>query len=374
MRVAIVAESFLPQVNGVTNSVLRVLEHLQSQNHEAMVIAPGTLKTPREYAGFPIQSLLSVGVPGYAQVRVATTPSFAIERMLEDWAPDVVHLAAPFATGYRGALASARLGLPSVAIYQTDVPTYMTRYGMPQAEKLLWYRVKEIHSLATVTLAPSSVSRQQLLDHGIPRVHIWGRGVDADRFHPAKRSEAFRQAYAPHGEKIIGYVGRLAHEKQVDDLRVLADLPHTKLVIVGGGPTRAELETKLPTAAFLGQRTGEDLSEAYASFDVFVTPGELETFGQTIQEAMASGVPVIAPRRGGPIDLVDPSRTGWLYEPKDLASMRAHVADLLGDEAKRQAFSRAARATVANRTWSAICDQLLGYYRHAIHQARSRIA
>lgn len=366
VRVAIVTESFLPQVNGVTNSVLRVLDYLHAEGHQAMVIAPGTAATPKRVHGFPIHTLTSWGLPGYAQVRVSATPSFSLERMLEDFAPDVVHLAAPVALGYRAALATARLSLPSVAIYQTDIPAYLSRYGVGQAEPLVWWRVREIHSLATRTLAPSSYSVQQLIDHDIPRVHTWGRGVDAVRFHPSKRDEAWRRHLAPNGERIIGYVGRLAAEKQVEDLAVLRDIPGTRLVIVGDGPCRPELEQRLPEAAFLGQLGGEDLARAYAGFDVFVTPGELETFGQTIQESMASGVPVIAPRRGGPIDLVAPSHTGWLYEPRDLGAMRGYVADLIGDDAKREAFSRAARDTVAHRTWHAVCGQLYEHYRASI--------
>lgn len=375
MRVAIVAESFLPQVNGVTNSVLRVLDHLRLRGHEALVLAPGTAKTPKEYAGFPVVGLPSLSLPGYTQVRVATTPSFSIERTLEDFDPDVVHLAAPFALGYRGALAAARLQIPSVAIYQTEVPTYATRYGIPQAEALLWWRVREIHSLATVTLAPSSFARQQLSDHDVPRVKIWGRGVDSARFHPSKRSQEWRAQHAPGGEVVIGYVGRLAHEKQVENLEVLRDIPGTKMVIVGDGPTRGELEHRLPGATFLGQLGGEELATCYASFDVFVTPGELETFCQTIQESLASGVPVVAPRRGGPIDLVDVGRTGYLYEPKDLVGLREKVALLVGDGEMRARFGIAAREQVAHKTWTFICDELIGHYKQAITTATpSRVA
>ncbi|MDO5534963.1 MAG: glycosyltransferase, partial [Propionibacteriaceae bacterium] len=126
------------------------------------------------------------------------------------------------------------------------------------------------------------------------------------------------------------------------------------------------LQVSLPDAVFTGQLKGVELAQTVASFDVFVTPGELETFGQTIQEAMASGVPVVAPASGGPIDLVDPSRTGWLYEPGDLLGLRDHVRDLVGDDAKRTAMGRAARAATEPRTWAGICGQLLGYYAEAI--------
>jgi phosphatidylinositol alpha 1,6-mannosyltransferase len=200
--------------------------------------------------------------------------------------------------------------------------------------------------------------------------------VDSARFHPSKRDEALRRELAPNDEKLIGYVGRLAPEKQVEDLEVLADLPGTRTVIVGKGPKADELREILPHAVFVGQLTGDDLPRMLASMDLFVAPGELETFCQTIQEAQASGVPPIAPARGGPIDLIDASHTGWLYSPGDLAGMRAHVRDLLGDDFKRAEFGRRAREAVENRTWATTCEQLLGHYDEAIlaHRQLARVA
>lgn len=368
VRVAIVAETFLPAVNGVTHSVLRVLEYLRREGHEALVIAPSG--APRDYAGFPVIGLPSVAFPGYSELRVAAAPQFQLEWILDDFRPDIVHLAAPIALGHRAALAASRLRLPTVAIYQTDVPSYAASYGIPQAESLLWWRVRTTHSAATMTLAPSTYARQQLVNRGVPRVGLWGRGVDSARFHPAKRDESLRARLAPDGEKLIGYVGRLASEKRVDDLATLSDIPGTRTVIIGDGPRRAALEARMPGAVFLGQLTGEDLPRALASLDVFVHPGELETFCQSIQEALASGVPAVAPAQGGPIDLIQPSHTGWLYAPRDLADMRRQVIDLVGDDFKRQAFSVAARNSVAHRTWDHMCAQLVTHYEQAIAQSR----
>ncbi|MCA4135557.1 glycosyltransferase family 1 protein [Arthrobacter sp. M4] len=370
MRIAIVAESFLPLMNGVTHSILRVLEHLQERGDEVMVIAPSTSDTevPDVVNGAFVHRLPAVPLAGYTNVRVAMGGVNRVKRILAEYAPDVVHLASPFVLGWRAVQAAHQLGIPTVAIYQTEVPSYAARYGVPFLENWAWNRVDNIHVLASRTLAPSTFALNQLRGRGILRVDMWRRGVDTARFNPSKRSEAWRKEIAPKNQRIIGYVGRLAIEKQVEDLTAIADIPGTKLVIVGDGPQRAALQAALPRATFTGFLGGEDLARAVASFDLFVHPGEFETFCQTIQEAMASGVPVVATGRGGPLDLVENSRTGWLYKPGDLAELRAYVQDLTGDDAKRRAFGSAALASVQGRTWPALCADLVRHYTEVIHE------
>lgn len=371
VKVAIVAESFLPHFNGVTNSILKTLDHLALTGHDAVVITPAGSLTgeltghgvPKHYRGFRIHTVPSMPLASYPEVRVATTSVGRLRKILARERVDVVHLASPFILGWQGLRAAQEMNLPTVALYQTEVPNYASRYKMPWLTQRLWEHVQAIHTAADLSLVPSTFSFQQLKNLGIDRLKISGRGVDTVQFTPQRRSEHFRQAVAPNGEVIIGYVGRLAAEKQVADLKALADLKNTRLVIVGSGPLEAELRALLPTAHFTGFLSGERLAEVMASMDVFVHPGSSETFCQTIQEAMACGVPVVAVGRGGPLDLVDSSHTGWLYQPGNLTELRSRVSDLVYDDAKRLAFASAALASVQGRSWFNIGEQLVDHYQ-----------
>lgn len=364
VRVALLAESFLPHMNGVTGSVLQILRHLAAEGHDTLVIAPRAGEVDGDLHGARTELLRSVPLPGYPDVRVVFARAARLTAILRDFRPDVIHLASPFVLGWQGLAAADALRVPAVAVYQTDIVAYARKYGMPRATSLVGRHVSRLHRRATITLAPSSPAMRQLEELGVDRLRRWGRGVDSVRFAPHRRSERWRSQVAP-GETVIGYVGRLAPEKQVEDLAAVADLPGTRLVIVGDGPSRPALERMLPRALFTGHLGGAALAETLASFDVFVHPGESETFGQTIQEALASGVPVVATGVGGPVDLVRSSIDGWLYRPGDLSDLRARVADLVGDDAKRRAFAAAAEESVRHRTWDALCSQLIGHYEDA---------
>ncbi|MCP2637295.1 glycosyltransferase [Microbacterium sp. HD4P20] len=364
VRVALLAESFLPHMNGVTGSVLHVLRHLAAQGHETLVIAPRAGEFTADLHGARTELLRSVPLPSYPDVRVVFARAARLTAILREFRPDVVHLASPFVLGWQGLAAADALRIPAVAVYQTDVIAYAEKYGMPQASALVGRHVARLHRRATLTLAPSTASLRQLEGLGVDRLRRWGRGVDTERFGPERRSETWRARVAP-GRTVIGYMGRLAPEKQVADLAALAGIAGTRLVVVGDGPARPGLEAALPDAVFTGHLSGAALAEALASFDVFVHPGESETFGQTIQEALASGVPVVATGVGGPLDLVRSSVDGWLYRPGDLHDLRARVADLAGDDGKRRAFGAAARDSVRDRTWDAVCRRLVEHYEEA---------
>ncbi len=363
MRVAIVTESFLPTVNGVSNSVARVTEELEIAGHEVMIIAPG--RGPSRFSASPVVRTAAVPLPGYADIPVGmpTTRTFAA---LEEFAPDVVHVGGPVALGAWGLSAARRLGIPSVALYQTDFPRFARHYKVGAAEGLAWRWLRRIHSMAELTLAPSSAAAWDLRRNRVPRVRIWGRGVDLDRFHPARRDEALRAQLAPDGELLVGYVGRLAPEKNVALLRALKGLPRVRLVVVGDGPDRERLARALPRAVFTGYKGGVELAALFASLDVFVHTGAHETFCQTIQEALSSGVPVVGPAVGGPLDLIRHGTNGLLYRPEDGRALRRAVVQLAGDREATARMAAAARPGVDGRSWANLTDQLVGHYRDAM--------
>nr|BFE65360.1 glycosyltransferase family 1 protein [Dactylosporangium thailandense] len=365
MRIAIVTESFPPDVNGVAHSVVRVAEHLVARGHEPLVIAPQPSSAARSVTGsFPYQIIRvpSVATPGYGSFRLGL-PSRRLAAALRAHRTDLVHLASPFVLGARGMTVAASLGLPTVAVYQTDVPAYARLYYRSNlGESAAWRWLRHIHNAADRTLAPSTAAATALHGHGIERVWLWRRGVDAARFDPGHRSAALRRAVAAEGQVIVGYVGRLAVEKRVDLLAPVSRIPGVRVVVVGDGPARATLERAMPDAVFLGERRGDQLARIFASLDLFVHTGPFETFGQTIQEALASGVPVVAPAQGGPLDLVDDGRTGLLVPPGDAPSLVSAVTELVQDHERRLAMGVAARVAVASRTWAAVGDELIRHY------------
>jgi phosphatidylinositol alpha 1,6-mannosyltransferase len=368
MRVVVVSESFLPTINGVTNSVKKVLDYLHAQGHEAIVIVPAA-GAPSHYNGFPVHQVPAIA---YRQFPVGL-PNPLVQKVIADFKPDVIHAASPFLLGAQAISAGDRLGIPAVAIFQTDVAGYARRNRLGAATKFAWRIVRWIHSSAQLTLVPSSASMADLESAGVERLARWGRGVDLVTYHPRNRaseaSQALRHKLAPHGETIIGYVGRIAPEKQVERFAALKGLQGIRLAIVGDGPSMPSAKRALAgiPVTWLGKLTGNDLAAAYGAFDIFVHTGTEETFGQTVQEAHSSGLPVVAPRAGGPIDLVDHGTNGFLFDPYgDPGELRAYVEALVIDETLRSRMGEAGRRAVLGRSWESICAELVEHYESAV--------
>lgn len=373
LRVLVVSESFLPQINGVTNSVRRVLEHLAAEGHTAELVAP---TGPATYAGFPVTRARGANLPFYPDFRIGLETRRRLRAVMLRFRPDVVHIASPATLGYQAAKAAGELGIPTVAIYQTDLVGFAERYDVPGGVRAAAALTRKIHTRVDRTLAPSTASIQQLRALSVPGVHRWARGVDLSAFHPRHRDPELRRAWgAGEGRVVVGYVGRLAAEKELELLAPLARDPRISLVLVGAGPEEAHLRSVLgPRARFAGLLHGDELSRAYASLDLFVHTGRHETFCQSAQEALASGLPVVAPASGGPIDVVADGATGILYPAGDQAALVAAVERLITDADLHGRMGAAGLRSVQERSWWSINEQLLTHYRAVITARVRRLA
>lgn len=365
-----VAETYEPGINGVTNSVRRSADHLVARGHQVHIVAPAP-GPDHSVAGIEVTRVRSASIPGYPSLRVGVPPTTTVHEIIRQQRPDIIHLAAPTVLGHRFARAAKNLGVPTIAVFQTDLSGFVTNYGASVLVEPIWRHLRAIHDLTARTLVPSTATADLLIERAFEHVFLWGRGVDHGQFSPNFASRTWRSTVVDdEAELVVGYCGRLAREKQVERLREIESIPGVRLVVIGDGPMRRRLERQLPTAVFTGFLTGRSLGVALASLDVFVHTGPHETFCQTIQEAMASGVPVVAPAAGGPLDLVSTGTTGLLFPVGPRGAFREAVQRLVDHPELRMAMGRAGQMRVRDRTWSAIGDELIAHYE-AIGNGRS---
>jgi glycosyltransferase involved in cell wall biosynthesis len=364
--VALFAETFLPNWHGITNTTCRLLEHLERRGVESMMFAPEG--APDRYAATPIVGEPCFELPFYSDLKLAQ-PRPGLGEELDAFAPDVVHIISPVFLGMAGLRRARDLGVPVVASYHTDVPGYLEKYHLTLFQEFLWGAFRWIHNQADLNLCPTNWIKQQLEAQGFERVEIWGRGVDADRYHPRRRARAWRERLTdghPDAPLLI-YAGRLALEKRVDVLRpVLDEVPAVRLAVLGDGPERAHLEELFagtPTV-FTGRLDGVDLADAYAAGDIFTFPGENETFGNVVLEAMASGLPCLVAAHSGLRDRVRNGVDGFQFEPGNSAQLATLVRWLLSDPSLREELAASALAHARSQTWEANLDGLLGRYEH----------
>lgn len=365
-RVAILAESFLPKVDGVVKTTYLTTRYLQETGREVLIFAPDIAV---DYVGESrVIPLPSISLPQAPETRMAL-PNPIVARHIKDFAPDLIHLFSPAAMAVNGMAVGRHLNLPVIANYQTDLPGYTEQYGFPLLSGPVNRWLRYIHNGCHLTLAPTQTIIEQLRAVGYRRVRRWGRGVDTERFNPLQRRAAMRQRLLngrASDSLLCLFVGRLAQEKRIDLLLQVAETAGVSLTIVGDGALRGALEAQFAhtDTAFTGYLIGDELAQAYASADIFVFPGEHETFGQVIQEAMASGLPAVVVDAGGAPEVIIDGLSGITVQPTPaaFAEASARLRDL---PEVRQAMSANARALAEQRPWAALMAQLEGYYAEA---------
>lgn len=388
MKVAIITENFLPKLDGVTRTLARLLEHLQSHGHQALLLGPES--GMQEYAGAELVGTTGIPLPFYPELKFNFFRPLFLRR-LSEFQPDLVHLVDPVILGAAGLAAARMLGRPLVSSYHTNLAAYCGHFGFPLFTRPMWSYNRFLHNQCSLTFCPSPSTASILSTQGFQHLQIWPRGVDTSLFTPERRSEALRASWLARSSQdsattsILLYAGRISWEKNLQLLTRAfqrMDQRHCHLVLVGDGPALPEIQQELADlpVTFTGYLRGEELARAYASTDIFAFPSRTETFGQVVLEAMASGLPVVALQAEGVCDIVKQAQTGFLLETEKLSAQEQSqeyallLSQLVEDPALRQRMSIASRQEASLRTWNEAMQSLLQGYTQVVEHHQPLVA
>lgn len=365
MRLAIFSDTYPPHMNGVAAALGRLAHAVRERGGEVRVVtttdprAPGAESAVRRWPSIPFWA--------YPQLRVSLPPARLVARELFAWRPTLVHVATPFGVGLAALRAARSLGIPVVTSYHTSFSQYAAFYRLGKLSAPGWSFLRWFHNGGLRTYCPSNAIRAELDEKGFRNTRIWGRGVDMSRFSPARRSDEMRARFgAGPGTVVVAYIGRIAAEKGLAvaaaAMRRLEGEKSIRFVVVGEGPYEERLRSLSPRdAVFTGRLSGDALSEAYASADLFVFPSTTDTFGQVLLEAMASGLPVVA-ADAGPTREVVGDQAGAFVPPGDDAALAEEIYRLATAPAERSRMAAAALRAASTRSWSSVFDDLVRDY------------
>lgn len=371
LYIAVVSETYPPEVNGVAMTIGRMVAAMQARGHRVQLIRP------RQHArddGAPqphLEQVLKPGIPipRYQNLRMGLPARSSLMRLWRKTRPDIVHLVTEGPLGWSALSAALKLGIPVTSDFHTHFHHYSRHYGWGWLKTPIARYLRQFHNRTQLTLAPTGALRDELTREGYRNVAVVARGVDTALFNPARRSQALRAAWGAGPEDVVAlYVGRIAPEKNLALVPpAFAALrrthPHAKLVLVGDGPLRAELARAAPDAIFAGMRSGEDLAAHYASGDVFLFPSLTETFGNVTLEAMASGLAVVAYDYAAAHELIRHGHDGLLARFDDAPEFQRQAAHNLIDPRRIRALGEAARRRAEGMDWETIhtrFEQALG--------------
>lgn len=365
LRIALVSETFPPEINGVANTLGHLSEGLRQRGHHVQVVRPRQANEP--WTGDRQSLLLCRGwaLPGYPGLQWGEVSMHKLIRHWRRQRPDVLYIATEGPLGLSALRAARRLGVAVVSGFHTNFAQYCSKYGLGLLARLLTHYLRWFHRRTTTTLVPSVSQCLALQRRGFERLALLTRGVDAGLFNPARRSQALRERWGLGSDDIaVLHVGRLAAEKNLallgpclQKMQNAHPQRHLRLVVVGDGPQRASLEQQLPDAVFCGAQRGEALAEHYASGDVFLFPSLTETFGNVVLEAMASGLAVVAYDEAAAAQHIRHGHSGTLAMPGDQAAFIEAACWLLEEDETLRRIRLNARQHASRQGWPAVVEQ-----------------
>ena len=372
MRIAYFTESLPPLTDGVARTYTRLAEHLNRRKIDFLFFAPVLPKEKEPWRGRVVK-VPWVPFPLYWYYRIGLPNPFRLTPILDRFRPDVIQVAAPTPMGIFGQNYAFKNKIPCVSSYHTHFVDYFPYYGFQWAIKLGWDYMRWFYNRTRAIFAPSHDTLSELKKRGFKGLELWPRGIDRSRFSPRLRSEALRKKMGLGREKLLLFVGRMVEEKGLNELSEAALLLRKQgyrfhLAFAGDGPYRKVMEKRLPQDHYFGFIQGEELSELYASSDLFVFPSTTETFGNVVLEAFASGLPVVGAAQGGSLDLVKPGANGLLAKPLDAKDLAGKVKHLLDRPKTLSRLGRGALRSAARFDWKKINGDLLSRCHGLLNQ------
>ena len=374
LHIALVTETFAPEINGVANTLGHLCDGLRARNHRVQLIRPRQSADGNQRSSDDLMLCRGWPLPGYPGLQWGLTSTHRLTRRWCQHPPDVVYIATEGPLGLCALRVARRLGITAVTGFHTNFQQYLRQHGLTLFTRALTHYLRGFHNRSAMTLVPSASQRVELERRHFERLELLPRGVDSQLFSPAKRQNALRQSWGLRENDIaLLYVGRLAPEKNLDALKRCFDELQAryparcfKLIVVGNGSKRASLEASLPEAIFCGQQSGEALACHYASGDVFLFPSLSETFGNVVLEAQASGLGVVAYDEAAAGLHIRHGYNGVLAMPGDEYAWIEAACWLLDDPETLRTLRLNARRHASRQSWTGIVEQ----FENQLQQAR----
>jgi len=374
LRIAVVTETYPPEVNGVAMSISRIVNGLLALEQEVQLIRPRQSQADcgAQRPGFTQVLTSGFAIPRYAQLKVGFPAFGCLKSLWKQARPDIVHLATEGPLGWSALHLALRMRIPVVSEFRTNFHAYSQHYGIGWLQGTIQSYLRYFHNKTLRTMVPTASLAAELNVAGFKRLEVVARGVDTRLFHPDRRSRSLRESWGcDDSSLVVMHVGRLAPEKNLEVLRdafraMRAVNPGSRLVLVGDGPARRQMSTSCPEAVFAGMRSGEDLASHYASADILLFPSITETYGNVTPEAMASGVCVLAYNYAAAAELIRHGHSGWLAPFNNPGAFidQAHQAARHAKDAR--ILGSFARKTAEGLGWDNIVNLVQQHYRTAI--------